>query len=152
MLFIFIIIAALVLTAVMFIAKNAMLGFPCLIFWALAGAHCYTQSAATWDMYYITFFASFGMAIFTAYAAFALRKRDLEPNNKDWLDSGKFLDEDGKKGSGESNFMSESKEQSGYIDDPSKPSRRTQELHDRAANRRTGGDAGGKKRRWGEFR
>lgn len=65
------------LTAIMFLRREVMLGFPCAIFWAILGGFAYTESLATWDMYYFLFFASLGMAIFSMYSAFALReKRD----------------------------------------------------------------------------
>jgi len=75
-----------------------MLGFPCLIFWAIFGGQSYTLSTATWDIYYLTFFASFGMAIFSAYAAFGLRTKKEELAEGDpYIDEGKddvkFIDD-----------------------------------------------------------
>jgi hypothetical protein len=151
MLLILLVVISVALTVAMFATKQMMLGFPCLIFWALAGGYCYQHSTAIWDMYYLSFFASMGMAIFTAYAAFALRRRDLEPAEKDWEDSGKFIDEGkGKKSTGtELDLYRGESNSDSYIDEPSAPSRRTQELHERAALRRTGGRS---KVRWGEFK
>ena len=63
------------MTCTMFAIRQSMLGFPAAIFWAILGGHAYTQSTATWDIYYFVFFASLGMAIFSMYAAFALRER-----------------------------------------------------------------------------
>ena len=78
------------LTVAMFATRNLMLGFPSAIFWAILGGHCYQESAATWDIYYLIFFASMGMAIFSMYACYALRSVDLsEPNP----DKGKYFDE-----------------------------------------------------------
>lgn len=143
--------AALVLTLTMFLTKNMLLGFPCFIFWALLAGDAYTLKSNTWDMYYFLFFASIGMAIFCMFAAFALRKRDLEPTSKDWDDSGKYIDEG--KGEKADNYMAEGKGDGKYIDEGGeggRPSRRTQELHARAEARRSG-NIESKKRRWGEF-
>ena len=84
---------AVVLTFAMFRAREMMLGFPCGIFWAISGGQAYTLSTATWDIEYLLFFACMGMTIFTIYAAFAVRKRDLQPRKGDWLDDEPFLDE-----------------------------------------------------------
>jgi len=84
---------ALGLTIAMFTTRNMMLGFPSAIFWGIFGGYAYLQSATTWDWQYILFFASMGMVIFSMFAAFALRKKDLaEPD----ADRGKFIDENGK--------------------------------------------------------
>ena len=67
------------LTCAMFYTKEAMLGFPCALFWAILGGYCYTQSTIPWgDIYYFLAFASlFGMTTFTALSAYGLReKRD----------------------------------------------------------------------------
>jgi hypothetical protein len=92
---------AIVLTCAMFQSRQAMLGFPCLIFWAIMGGYCYQQSTATWDIYYLTFFGSFGMAIFCAFAAYGLRtKKEEMADGDDFIDEGKddvkFIDEGGK--------------------------------------------------------
>ena len=89
---------AVALTWVMFTSRNSMLGFPSGIFWAILGGHAYTVSIATWDIYYFLFFASFGMAIFCMYAAFALREeKDTETDEGEYLDEGKdktqYIDE-----------------------------------------------------------
>lgn len=80
----------LILTIAMFITRNMMLGFPSAIFWGILGGYAYTQSSSAWDWQYILFFASMGMVIFSMFAAFALRKRDLAGPD---ADKGKFLDE-----------------------------------------------------------
>jgi hypothetical protein len=131
------------LTAAMFRSKEPMLGFPCAIMWALFGGDAYVLKASTTDIYFITFFAAMGMAIFSMYAAFALRRKDLDAPKSDWLDSGKFVDEGSPKGT----LDAEESKEGGYIDDPSKPSRRSLELHNRAADRRTGGKT---RTPWGE--
>ena len=123
---------AVVLTLAMFISKQAMLGFPCLIFWAILGGYCYQQSTATWDIYYLTFFGSFGMAIFCAFAAFGLRtKKEELAEGDEYIDEGKddvkFIDEGGSSKNNESDID----------DDGEKPSRRTREIRDRASKRRT---------------
>lgn len=90
---------AVALTFVMFLSRNMMLGFPCAMFWAIMGGYCYTQSTATWDIWYFLFFASaFGMTIFTALAAFALREsKDIEADKDEYIDEGKddirYIDE-----------------------------------------------------------
>ena len=149
MLFYALIIITVVITGVMFMAKEPLLGFPCLIFWALLGGYCYQQSTVTWDLYYLTFFASMGMAIFTGYAAFAIRRRDLDAKKSDWLDAGGFIDEEGKSKNGESGSLAEGKDRDVFIDEPGTPNKRTLALRQRAAERRTGGR---KLFRWGEFK
>ena len=69
--------AALALTYGMFHAKEPLLGFPSAIFWFILGGHAYQLSTATWDIEYFIFFAGMFMGVFSAYAAFAVRKRDL---------------------------------------------------------------------------
>lgn len=92
--------AATFLTIAMFATKSMLLGFPCLIFWAIFGGYCYTISTATWDMYYFLFFGAMGMAIFCVLAAYALRTRKEEAEEGDHLiDEGadkdvKYIDEE----------------------------------------------------------
>lgn len=84
------------LTIAMFWTRERMLGFPCGIFWAILGGYAYTLSEATWDIYYLLFFASaFGMVIFTILAAYGLRERrdtiaerELEKGEGDYIDEG----------------------------------------------------------------
>jgi len=80
----------LALTIVMFTTRNMMLGFPSAIFWGIFGGYAYMQSAEAWDWQYILFFASMGMVIFSLFAAFALRRKDLAGPDGD---KGKFFDE-----------------------------------------------------------
>ena len=84
---------ATILLLVMFVMRNSMLGFPSGMFWAIAGAKAYTLSQTPWgDTFYFMFFASFGMTIFTIFAAYAVNRSDLE--GPDDLDKGgKFFDE-----------------------------------------------------------
>ncbi len=124
--------ASIGLTISMFQSRSAMLGFPCLMFWAILGGYCYQQSTVTWDIYYLIFFAAFGMAIFCAFAAYALRTKKEEAEEGDlYFDEGgdkdvKFIDEgNGKDAGGESEL------------DDDKPSRRTREIRERANRRRT---------------
>ena len=63
------------LTVAMFLTKQALLSFPCVIFWAIFGAYAYTESLMTWDIYYFIFFASLGMSVFSVLAGFALREK-----------------------------------------------------------------------------
>lgn len=79
MLFFGLVSIALVLTMTMFKTRQAMLGFPCAMFWCMFGAYCFTLSTVPWgDLYYYLFWSSsFGMTTFSALAAFGLReKRD----------------------------------------------------------------------------
>ena len=79
---------ALGMTALMFITRSSMLGFPCVIFWGLFGAYAYTQSVATWDLYYLLFISSLlGMVPFTALSAYALREGDVARTQSD-IDAG----------------------------------------------------------------
>lgn len=90
---------AVYLTSAMFHTKQMMLGFPCVIFWAILGGYCYLDSTATWDWQYFVFFGSMGMVIFSLLAMYALRTRKEEKKEGDELiDEGKekekFVDED----------------------------------------------------------
>ena len=105
-----------------------MLGFPCLIFWAITGGYCYQESATTWDMYYFVFFASMFMGVFCAFAAYALRTKKEEAEEGDlYFDEGgdddvKYIDEGGK----------------GEIEtDEDKPRRGSRNIRERAERRRT---------------
>jgi len=117
----------------MFASKQAMLGFPCLIFWAIMGGYCYQESVATWDMYYFTFFGSFGMAIFCAFAAYALRtKKEELAEGDEFIDEGKddikFIDE----GASEAAPLIDSYSES----DGGKPRRISRGIRERASRRR----------------
>ena len=132
MLFAVLAFAAIMLTYGMFQSKQAMLGFPCMIFWAILGGYCYQQSTVTWDIYYLTFFGAFGMAIFSAFAAFGLRtKKEELAEGDEFIDEGKddvqFIDEGGKV-----NSTGDTVEPDGE-----KPSRRTRDIRERANKRRT---------------
>ena len=112
---------ATVLTITMFICKTMLLGFPCVIFWSIAGGYAYTQSTATWDIYYLLFFASMGMTIFCSLAMYALRtKKEEKAEGDELIDEG--ADKDVK-------FIDEGKEEEGI-------GRRTRAVRDRAARRR----------------
>jgi len=140
---------AVLLTVTMFKAKEMLLGFPCAIFWAIFGGYCYIQSTATWDIYYLTFFAAMGMAIFSMYAMYALRVKDLSGPD---ADKGKYIDEmDDPDLRGNVEKDKEYGVEGGYIDEVTTPSnRRTQGLRDRAQKRKTVGIR--KKPDWGEFK
>lgn len=113
------------LTFAMFHTRQMMLGFPCVIFWAILGGYCYGNTVYDWDIYYFLFFASaFGMTIFCALSAFALRERkDTETDKDEYIDEGeddlKYIDEE------------KSEEESGV-------SKRTRAVRDRAKKRRSG--------------
>ena len=141
LLFGFIFLAA-ILTYAMFSSRQAMLGFPCAIFWAILGAYSYTLSTIPWgDIYFYLFFASmFGMTLFCAFAAYGLREiKDVG------TDEDEFIDE--KAGQAQS----EKVEEDAYSDEEVGPSRRVQELRDRAKRRRDRGQTQ-KKVRWGGFK
>lgn len=86
---------AVMLTIAMFATRQMMLGFACVMFWAIFGGYAYTLSTATWDIYYLIFFAgAFGMTTFTAISAFALRERkDNKTDKGEYIDEGKGEDE-----------------------------------------------------------
>ena len=128
---------AVTLTIAMFATKQSMLGFACLIFWAIMGAYAYTVSVTTWDIYYFLFFACLvGMVPFTALAAWGLREprdtladEELDEEVRDTEKEEKYIDEGSKVGEIDKLFSVESEE--------SKPSTRTEALRDRAKKRRT---------------
>jgi len=132
---------AVMLTMTLFRTKEAMLGFPCAIMWAITGAQSYLLSTVPWgDIYFYLFFASFfGMTIFTSLAAFGLReKRDTYCEEEaDETEQGVVEGEEG--------------EDTVFGEEESKPSRRTLELRERAKKRRSG-QGRKKKIDWGEFR
>jgi len=129
------------LTVAMFATRQMLLGFPSLMFWAILGGYCYTQSVYDWDIYYITFFAAEGMAVFCTVAMFALRRRDIEPKPQDWdepgLEAGRGEIETGIE---EPTFKDETGDT---------PSSRQRAVRDRANQRRTSGVRG--KTDWKEF-
>jgi len=97
---------ALGLTVAMFVTRQMMLGFPSALFWAIVGGWAYTESVTPWgDWQYFLFFASMGMAIFSMFAAYALRtkKEELEEGDE-FIDEGKddtvFIDEQGSESGG----------------------------------------------------
>ena len=135
MLFAVLAFAAVVLTYGMFQSRQVMLGFPCTIFWAILGGYCYQQSTATWDIYYLTFFGAFGMAIFSAFAAYGLRTKKEELADGDtFIDEGKddvqFIDEGGS-GSSRNNGNGD-----GVVADEDKPRRVSRNIRERAKQRR----------------
>lgn len=71
------------LTFAMFYTRQMLLGFPCVMFWGILGGYAKTLSTTTWDIYYFTFFASFGMVIFSALAMYALRTQKQERRDGD---------------------------------------------------------------------
>lgn len=87
------IVGAVTLMCLMFVSSNSMLGFPAAIFWFLLGGHAYTLSITAWgDIEYYLFFSSMGLGIFVMFAAFTLRKKDLD--NPD-IGKEKMIDEKG---------------------------------------------------------
>jgi len=64
------------LTVAMFLSRQMMLGLPSALFWAVLGGYAYTQSTTPWgDWQYFLFFASMGMVMYCALAAYGLRER-----------------------------------------------------------------------------
>jgi len=123
---------AVVLTCVMFATKEMMLGFPSAIFWAIGGGFAYTESTAIWDIYYYIFIASvLGMTVFCALAMYGLReKRDTIGEESMEKEEGGFIDEKSSQvGKMDAMFST---------DGDGKPSKRSQELHKRAEDRRSG--------------
>ena len=122
---------AVLLTCTMFVTKERMLGFPCVIFWALVGGQAYILSTIPWgDIYfYIAFASLLGMTTFTALASFGLRE-SLDTIADVELEKGEegYVDEKGKD-EVDAVFSTE---------EGAEPSRRTKALRDRAAKRRTG--------------
>ena len=119
---------AVALTWAMFSSRNMMLGFPCAMFWAIMGGYCYTQSTATWDIWYFLFFASaFGMTIFTMLAAFALRTKKEEVAEGDEL-----IDE----GTEDLHYIDEGKSTETENPEGSQMSSRTRGVRGRAKQRR----------------
>lgn len=115
-------ILALGLTVAMFHTRNALLGFPSCIMWAILGAFAYANSTTAWGdwQYYLFFASAFGMTIFSALAAYGLReKRDTLGDEA----------------------MEEEEEEGEYIEEE-KVSRRTRQLRERADRRRIGENMG----------
>ena len=117
------------LTVAMFVTRQAMLGFPCVIMWAILGAYAYTESTVPWgDWQFYLFFASLlGMTVFCALGAFGLReKRDTIADEEMEKGEGKYLDEEPEP------EIKEPSEDSGG-------SRYVKRLRDRASKRRSDG-------------
>lgn len=135
---------AVVLTCAMFGTKNAMLGFPCTIFWGLVGGQAYTLSVAAWDIYYILAFACLlGMTTFCAVGAYGLREK------RDTIADAEMDDEEGEP---EKGYIGERDNGSNklFSTEPAeeeKTNLRTKDLRERARKRR---EHVGK--RWREFK
>jgi hypothetical protein len=144
---------AVVLTLAMFISRQAMLGFACVIFWLLFGADCIYLSTAPWDIYFTTGFgAMLGMTIVCGMGAFGLReKKDSGTDEDDYVDEDKHVTVY----NGETTAEAKQAESGDLPSDDSmdgktQPSARTRDLHDRAKKRKTG--LFHRKPRWGEFK
>jgi len=120
---------AVALTFVMFLTRQMMLGFPCVMFWAIMGGYCYTMSVYDWDTWYFLFFASFGMTIFCALAMYALRTPKEEKKEGD-----EYIDE----GKDDLRYIDEGKSTKGDNSEESEVNERTRKLRERAKKRRTG--------------
>ena len=123
------------LTVGMFLTKNMMLGYPSALFWAVMGGYCYGQATSKdWtDLYYLLFFACFGMVIFCAFAMYGLReKRDPVGEGDEYPEEAAGSSED------DSQEDQEGTEEGDEFADKHKPGRRMQELRERAKRRREG--------------
>ena len=143
------------LTIAMFAARQYMLGFPSAIFWAIMGGVFYNQSEATWDIYYLVFFAAMGMTIFAMFAAYGVRKQDLSGPD---ADKGRFIDEgspSARGGGGGVAAVAQKPDKSDIfyglddLDDEEEATQRTKDLRERARRRRTEGVT--RKVNWGGF-
>jgi hypothetical protein len=144
---------ATVLTLAMFISRQAMLGFACVIFWLLFGADCIVLSVYTWDIYFTTGFgAMLGMTVVCGMGAFGLReKKDSGTDEDDWVDEDKRVTVyHGETTAGAKQAESDDLPPDDSMDGKSQPSARTKELHNRAKKRKTG--LFHRKPRWGEFK
>lgn len=120
------------LTVAMFMTRQAMLGFPCTIFWAILSAFAYGESTIPWgDWQYALFFGSMGMGIFSMFAAYALRTKKEEAKEGDL-----YFDEGGDR---DIRFIDEGNDGKNAIidDDGEKPSRRIRDIRERASRRRS---------------
>ena len=109
MLFSALAVIAVALTVAMFAIKERMLGFPCVIFWAVLGAYAWGEVVTAWiDIWFYMFFACFGMVIFTAIAQYGLREKldaigdeDMEEGEGGFIGEGEPEMGDGVKSAGE---------------------------------------------------
>ena len=138
------------LTVAMFLSKSMMLGFPCVIFWAVLGGYAYVESAGAWTdwQFFLAIGCLLGMVPFSAFAAYGLRtKKEDVADGDEFIDEGKddvrFIDEKGN-GAGEPVGVGIDTE------DSDRPSRHVQAIRDRAAKRRVQGAK--RKTNWGEFK
>lgn len=114
------------LTCTMFATRQMMLGFACVMFWAILGAYAYTLSTTPWgDIWFYMFFAcAFGMTTFCAIAMYGLRER------RDTIaDEDMELGEGGLIGEGEAEMGDE------VLPGENKPSAR-QRIRERVRNRK----------------
>ena len=129
---------AVVLTVTMFATRQAMLGWPCVIFWAIAGAHSFTLATAPWvDIYFYLFLAcSLGMTIFCMMAQFGLKEKKDRTDKEEYIDEqgGKAIDDTGKTPDIE-NINDDFNDIPGESNEE-KESRRVKALHGRAKERR----------------
>lgn len=122
------------LTVAMFLSKNAMLGFPSAIMWAILGVYAYTESAIPWGDYqfYLAFSSLLGMTTFCMYGAYGLREK------KDTL-ADESMDEDSKETNGAIQYVDE-ENGNGHKDEfasaNTQQSKRIQGIRARARNRR----------------
>lgn len=130
LIYLFLGLMALGLTMAMFHTRNMMLGFPCVIFWAILGGYAYTESTTAWGdwQYYLFFACTFGMTIFCALAMFVLRTKKEEVAEGDEL-----IDE----GKDDLRYTDEGKSEEGNLEG-SGMSKRTKGIRGRAKQRRTG--------------
>ena len=144
MLLMLLIVVAVALTCAMFATKQMMLGFPGVIFWAIASGQAYLTYTTVWDIYYLIFFGCIGMAIFNSLAMYGLR--DKKPTLGETEDSDRYIDEGENTGVqtgkfesvGEENEKKNTKDDLFDMESSHKPSEREKQLNKRVKNRREG--------------
>jgi len=129
LIYLFLSLIALGLTIAMFHSRNMMLGFPCVIFWAILGGYAYTESTTAWGdwQYYLFFASAFGMTIFCALAMYALRsKKEEKAEGDEYIDEGKD----------DIRYIDEGSPSEGDNSEESKESKQTKRVRGRAKERR----------------
>lgn len=134
-------------------AREPMLGFPAGISWWILGAFAYGQSSTPWgDWQYYLFFASMFFGVFSIYAAYALRKKDLDSRKQDFLDYGPYVDEQSprRRGGNGHEGTDDLGADIAFDSEEETVGRRSREIRERASRRRSSGIKQSLK--WGEFK
>lgn len=130
LIYLFLSLIALGLTIAMFATRQMLLGYPCVIFWAILGGYAYTESTIAWGdwQFYLFFASAFGMVSFCALAMYALRTKKEEEEEGDQL-----IDE----GKDDTRYVDEGKDESEESEGGT--SRQRKSVRDRADRRREKG-------------